>query len=108
MGFRDAKRGFIEAMKCSRVAHETRASQGDKNWISSGQVSLEAAVEIVSSTRGDQASAGAHHFDPSIEVWVFKPIHEGERWYVKGYLKGEDIHIVELRLLSFHPSEKES
>jgi hypothetical protein len=37
-------------------------------------------------------------------LWVFKPQHERQRWYVKGYLVGDEIHLIELRLMSFHPS----
>lgn len=42
----------------------------------------------------------------SIEVWILKPLREGVRWYVKGFLLEEELHLVELHLLSFHPSER--
>lgn len=105
MGFRETKRDFVEALKDGRVSHESRAGQDEKNWIVSGRLGLEEAADIVSATRGSQASSSPHHLSPDIEVWVFKPTCKGDRWYVKGYLKGSEFQLVELRLLSFHPSE---
>ena len=108
MGFREAKRDFLEALKNGRVSHEIRAGQDDKNWILSGQIDHEEAPDIVNATRGNQAGSSPHHLSPDIEVWIFKPTYKGDRWYVKGYLKGSDFQLVELRLLSFHPSERDS
>jgi hypothetical protein len=108
MGFREAKRDFLEALKNGRVSHESRAGQDDKNWILSGQIDHEEAADIVNATRGNQAGSSPHHLSPDIEVWIFKPTYKGDRWYVKGYLKGSDFQLVELRLLSFHPSERDS
>lgn len=108
MGFRDAKRDFIEALKDGRISHETRSGQADKNWIFSGRLDLAEAADIVAATRGNQASSSPNHLNPDVEVWIFKPTYKGDCWYVKGYLKDEEFQIVELRLLSFHPSERDS
>lgn len=107
MGFREAKRDFVDALKDGRVSHESRAGQDEKNWILSGRLDLEEAADIVSATRGNQASSSPHHLSPDIEVWVLKPTYGGDRWYVKGHLKGDDFQLVELRLLSFHPTERD-
>ena len=105
MGFNEAKRLFLEAFSSQRVVHEMRSSRDVKNWVSSGRISYEMGYEIISATRGSDSSKGPHHFDPSIELWTFKPTFQGRRWYIKGYLEGDEIRLVELRLLSFHPSE---
>ena len=94
----------MEALACGRLEHETRSAQDEKNWIVSGRISLEDACSIVAATRGTDAQVVAHHFDPDIELWVFKPQYERQRWYIKGYLVGDEIHLIELRLMSLHPT----
>ncbi len=108
MGFKDAKRQFLEALREQRVSHEQRATQSERNWVASGRVSLDEAHAILSAARGGDSESAAHHLDPGIEIWIFKPKYEAKRWYVKGYLIDEEFHLVELRLMSFHPSERSS
>ncbi len=105
MGFKRAKQNFLEAFRDGRVVHETRASQAEKNWVSSGEVSLERAHEILSCARGQDGRSDRHDLDDSLEVWIFKPLWQAQRWYVKGFLLDGEIHLVELHLISFHPSE---
>lgn len=106
MGFKKVKSAFLTALENNSLTHETRTSIGEKNWIASGRLSTEEARAIVALTTGNQANSSQHHFDPNIDVWVFKPTHQGQRWYVKGYLDGDELRLVELRLISFHPSEE--
>lgn len=105
MGFKDAKRIFISAIAADEVQHERRTAWG-KNWLADKQLSNEQAASIVSQTRGQDASPPTpHHYLPGVEVWVFKPLYNNERWYVKGYWTEDELHLVELYLISFHPSE---
>lgn len=105
MGFKDAKRIFISAIEADRVQHEYRTAW-DKNWLADKRLSIEEAVSIVSQARGqDTQHPTPHHFIPGVEVWVFKPIYNNERWYVKGYWIEDELHLVELYLISFHPFE---
>ena len=104
MGFKEAKRAFLQALVDDNIIHEYRTIE-EKNWIASQQISLEEAREILGSVRGNQAECGRHHF-LAVEIWVFKPIHSQQRWYVKGYLIEGTLHVMELHLMSFHPSER--
>jgi hypothetical protein len=104
MGFKDAKRKFLQALKDGEIQHESR--EWGKNWLAEEQISLDEAISIFSQARGqDSPDSTRHHFDPDVEVWVFKPRYHGERWYIKGYLLEGELHILELHLISFHPSE---
>lgn len=104
MGFKRAKEKFVQALKTGSVQHETRV--WGKNWVSEERISLEEAASIVAQARGqDCPKPTPHHFDPQIEVWVFKPWYNKKRWYVKGYWLDAELHLVELYLISFHPSE---
>lgn len=78
----------------------------EKNFIADQQISLEQAADIVARTKGGDASSSSHHFLSAVEVWVFKPVSKAVRWYVKGYLLEGELHIIELHLISFHPSER--
>ncbi|MFA5506737.1 MAG: hypothetical protein WC314_27560 [Vulcanimicrobiota bacterium] len=108
MGFKVAKRIFISAIAADEVQHEHRSAWG-KNWLADKQISNEEAASIVFHARGqDTPPPTPHHFLPDVEVWVFKPLYKNERWYVKGYWIEDELHLVELFLISFHPSETSS
>lgn len=104
MGFKEAKRAFLQALGEDNIVHEYREIE-EKNWIANQQISLDQAQKILGNLRGNQAESGRHHF-LAVEVWVFKPVHNEQRWYVKGYLIEGTLHVMELHLISFHPSER--
>ncbi len=106
MGFKDAKKIFLTAIERDAVVHDYRHSD-DKNWLARNLISSEQAVRILSQARGqDTPSPSPHHFLPGVDIWVFKPLYQNERWYVKGYCIDGELHLVELHLISFHPSER--
>lgn len=108
MGFKDAKQLFISAIRADEVQHEHRSAWG-KNWLADKRISNDEAADIVAQARGqDTPPPTPHHFLANVEVWVFKPLYNNERWYVKGYWIGDELHLVELFLISFHPSESPS
>ncbi len=82
MKFSEAKASVIKALRDESIQHEARAAQAQKNLLATGQVSIEEAILLVGSTRGDQATNSPHHKDPKILVWVFTP----KDWYIKFYL----------------------
>ena len=81
MGFDDAKRQVVEALRAGKVEHDTR--EPGKNLLALGLVDVPTAVELVERTRGNEARSSPHHFDPSLEVWVFRP----RGWYIKFYYR---------------------
>ena len=104
MGFKDAKEKFLQGLRDGVIQHESR--EWGKNWVLEERISLEEAIDILSQARGqDCPKPTSHHFDSEIEVWVFKPRYNNDRWYVKGYWLEEELHLLELYLISFHPSE---
>ena len=105
MGFKDAKRAFLRALEEDDVIHDQRSIE-EKNWIANNKLTLARAREILVCARGDQASCSPHHFLVGTDVWIFKPVHDGQQWYVKGYLLEGVLHVLELHLVSFHPSER--
>jgi hypothetical protein len=42
------------------------------------------------SLHGDQYDFSPHHAESTVLVHGFRPVWEGEQWYVKAYLLGED------------------
>ncbi len=93
MSFKNTKSEVMEALRNKTFRHELR--QGDqKNLLQTGEVTLEEALDLMARTRGDQASCSKHHFDTTIDVWVFRP----QGWYIKFYLQGG------CWFISFHPS----
>jgi hypothetical protein len=95
MSFHTAKAKVVEAIRNKRFRHEQRKDLVEKNLLATGQVGVEEAIAILNRTRGTEASSSPHHFDASIEVWVFRPAG----WYIKFYLVGSCYFI------SFHRSE---
>lgn len=104
MGFKEAKRLFLDAIAQDNIIHEIRSSE-ERNWIATNQIGLEEAHAILVTVRGNQAQCRPHHFLSDVEVWIFQPTHCGQRWYVKGFLAEGVLHVIEVHLISFHPSE---
>jgi hypothetical protein len=91
VGFKDARRDAIAALKEGRVQHAARDSIDEKNLLLAGDVTSEEVVKLLSACIGTQHEASPHHQDKSVEVHVFRPeasIRDGtprERWYIKLY-----------------------
>lgn len=94
MGFDSAKKEVLEALRQRKFFNEPR-SESEKNLLETGEVTIEEAIRLVESTRGNQATNSSHHFNPSIVVWVFKP----KGWYIKFYFANG------CWFISFHPTE---
>lgn len=98
MGFRQAKSRLLTALGSGELTHESRSVQQLKNLLSTDELSLTEAIRIVSATRGGQADCNPHHFAPEIEVWIFKPVFEGQGWYVKFYDYDDQVVIISIHL----------
>jgi hypothetical protein len=95
MKFSEAKSGVLKALREHRIEHEARDAQTEKNLLATKMITVEEAVGLVESTRGNQASSSPHHGDSDIQVWIFRP----RGWYIKFYLVGKAWFI------SFHREE---
>lgn len=85
MGFRDAKAALIAALEAGDYVHEPREVQEEKNLLAIGEVSAAFVSDLVRRTSGNDYSLGAHDADASVDVHVFKPMKNAQRWYVKAY-----------------------
>lgn len=95
MGFREAKKLVLEAVREGRFRHEFRTGDSTKNILQMGLINVEEALAIIEQTRGHQATSSPHHFDNTITVWVFRPAD----WYIKFYL------VDHCWFISFHKTE---
>ena len=85
MGFSSAKRAILAALETGDFQHEAREVLSDKNLLAVGDISVDGLVAILRRARGTDYSVTPHHWDPEIEVHVFRPTLDGTRWYVKAY-----------------------
>lgn len=97
MGFKDARDRAIKALESGNVQHEVRGGEIDeKNLLQTGDVSPEDVVALLKRCRGTQHSSSPHHFDPEVDVHVFRPEvvvpgrKRAQRWYVKLYFVEPD------------------
>ena len=99
-GFKGAQREALKALKEGRIQHEPRSTLSEKNLLSTGDVDVDFVTHLIQSTASRDAGNNPHHF-LDVEVWVFKPMVAGVRWYTKFYL------INDLWFISVHRSEAE-
>ncbi len=85
MGFRNAKTRLIRALESGDFGHEPREVQEEKNLLAVGDVTTEFVIDLLHKSRGQDYSSSPHHADPLVDVHVFGPTVDGERWYVKAY-----------------------
>jgi hypothetical protein len=85
MGFREAKAALIAALQQGAYGHEPREVQEEKNLLAMGEVTEAFVIELVRKSTGNAYSVSPHHADASVDVHLFKPTKDGQRWYVKAY-----------------------
>ncbi len=100
MGFKDARRAAIEAIRQGRIQHQVRNEIDEKNLLLTGEVTTGQVVRLLNACRGDQHTSSPHHHDRSIEVHVFRPeasVAAGAskvRWYIKLYFIEPDVWFI--------------
>jgi hypothetical protein len=90
MGFHEAVRLTIEALRDGRFQHEPRPLASGKNLLASGDLSADDVIRLIRRCRGTHYETSDHHADPTQEVNIFKPSSGGIRWYIKSYLVETD------------------
>ncbi len=90
MGLRDAKALLITALENGGFGHEPREVQEERNLLAIGEVTTEFVVKLLQRTLGTDYSSSPHHADASVEVHVFNPTVDQERWYVKAYFSPDE------------------
>jgi hypothetical protein len=89
VSFSSAKRAVLAALEAGNFQHEAREVLSEKNLLAVGEISVSDVVSVVRRSRGTDYTASPHHWDPDVEVHVFRPTVEGTRWYVKAYFLEE-------------------
>lgn len=86
MAFSDAVLGTIAALLDGRFEHEPRPLASGKNLLASGQISPQEVVALLRRCRAHQHEVRPHHHVAEQAIDIFKPVVDGERWYIKSYL----------------------
>ena len=100
MAFSEIKKQVIYCLKNNHISHEQRANIDIKNLLSTGEISLEKTIKILSRCRGNEYSTSKHHSAPSIDVHIVKTRYMSKNWYLKWYFLEPDCIFI-----SVHESE---
>ena len=106
LGFKEARRKAIAALKNRDIQFEPRSALDGKNLLATGEVLPEFVIELLQCCRGGHYQSRPHHFDRSVEVHIFRPRHGGEAWYIKLYfVECEDVEDMAV-FISVHRSHE--
>lgn len=91
MGYREAKAAVVRALRKGDYVHEAREALQEKNLLAVGAIDAETVVRLVLKTSSARYDVSRHHADRDVQVHTFRPIVDGEGWYVKVYfLDGQE------------------
>lgn len=90
MGFNDAKKKVLDALKNGTYQHAARAQIDGKNLLETGDVSSEFVIKLVTKCNGNNCTISTHHQISSVEVYVLKK----DGWYVKFYFIDPDTFFI--------------
>lgn len=86
VGFKEAKRRLIDALREGTFLHEARSQVETKNLLQMGQVTPDDIVEIVKRCSGQHHERSPHHSATGIDVHILRR----DGWYVKFYFVDPD------------------
>ncbi len=81
MGFTEAKRRVLNALKSGLFQHAVRDAIDEKNLLHTGEVSTEEVIGIINKCNGTHHTQSPHHMISNIAVHVLKR----DGWYIKFY-----------------------
>ena len=90
MGFSEAKRAVVAALREGNFEHEARGALAEKNLLAVGDVDASDVAKLVLKTRSEDYRESPHHWDQSVMVHTFTPTARKERWYIKVYFLETD------------------
>lgn len=85
MGFKDAKQQLLDCLASGNILHEQRNNIDIKNFLATGEVSVDEVCRIVGRARGDSYECSRHHVIREVEVHIVKTRYMGIHWYLKWY-----------------------
>jgi hypothetical protein len=98
MGFRDAQRRLVEALRGGRYGFEERGALEEKNLLAIGEVDAAFVMRLLQRCPGTQYRENPHDFDATTTVHTFLPELDGERWYVKAYFLSDDAVFISVHI----------
>lgn len=78
VGFKEARRRLVAALRSGRYQHEARRGIDTKNLLATGAISALELCEWAKGCNGSCHSSSAHHSDARVEVHVLRR----SGWYV--------------------------
>jgi hypothetical protein len=85
MGFKEARMLLIEALQSRQYGYEDREDLEEKNLLAAKQVTPGFVIQLLWRCSGLEYESRKHHLYPHLLCHVFKPVFDGERWYVKAF-----------------------
>lgn len=85
MGFKDVRALLIDALQSRQYGYEDREDLEEKNLLAAKRVPPGFVIRLLLRCSGLEYECQKHHLHPHILCHVFKPVLDGERWYVKAY-----------------------
>ncbi|MBV8076743.1 MAG: hypothetical protein JO284_10110 [Planctomycetaceae bacterium] len=102
MGFTEARKKAVEALRSGRFQSEPEGVVKGKNLLGTGEISSADVIDLLHRCRGPQHSSNPHHFNADITVHVFQPVMNQVQWYIKLYfITYEDADVM---FMSVHKS----
>lgn len=98
MGFQDARRRLVDALRDGRYDFEVRAALEEKNLLAIGEVDGAFVVRLLQRCRGTQYRESPHDFDTTTMVHTFLPELAGDRWYIKAYFLADDAVFISVHI----------
>lgn len=81
----------MRALREGDYVHEARETLREKNLLAIGAIEAETVVRLVLKTPSARYDVSPHHANADIPVHTFRPVVDGDGWYVKAYfLDGKD------------------
>lgn len=95
MGFKNEKKEILKRLDSGDYQHETRAEIDKKNYLQTGQITLENVMKIINKASGVNYSTSPHHVVNGVNVHVLKKINfENKDWYIKWYYLEPDLFFI--------------
>jgi len=86
MGFNQAKKSILIALKNGEYQHEVRDDYITKNLLQTGEISAQDVINIINASCGTDHNSSSHHQVSKIDVHVIRK----NGWYIKFYFVDDD------------------
>lgn len=90
MGFRDAKRRVLKALSEGDFLHAARDRIDERNFLHTGEMTVEDVMEIVKKCNGSHHVEAPHHTVAGVSIHVLKR----DGWYIKFCFIEEDTYFL--------------